>query len=287
MTITKDQSYFFEIEEEICIAGSHYQILDELGAGGNSVVYECINNQAESFAIKFQLNLGVKSKKRFEQEIKLMKETSHPHLIKYFGDGEIDAIQLEKNGKGKNVRIPVLIMEKADKNLKEYLAERGELMHAEYIHQFLGLSEALGQIHKYAIHRDIKLENVLIIGDRWVLSDFGLCSFIAEEEHEDLTRVNEKVGPKYWMSPEAINKLYLETEEIKESSDVFQLVAVFWYVGTGRYPLGIVTLEDWHNDDKTICNTLLKGLSHNSDKRPKDGSELYAELKFAEKEYVD
>ena len=41
-------------------------------------------------------------------------------------------------------------------------------------------------------HRDIKPENILILGNRLVLSDFGLYWGIEEER---LTEFNERIGP--------------------------------------------------------------------------------------------
>ena len=48
----------------------------------------------------------------------------------------------------------------------------------------------------------------MIKGETWVLSDFGLCKFFEPEEERELTHVNEKVGPAFWMSPEAITSFY-------------------------------------------------------------------------------
>ena len=132
-------------------------------------------------------------------------------------------------------------------------------------------------MHKIAIHRDLKLENILIVGDRWVIGDFGLCSFL-DENHEDLTRINEKVGPKYWMSPEAINRLYDKSIEIVPASDVFQMSAIFWFVVNSKYPLGILTSKDWRSEDSDICNALLLGLQHNTEERIQCGADLHKKI---------
>lgn len=274
MDITKDNKVFFRIPDIIPTINNRYEVLENIGTGGNSSVYECIDNFGEIYAIKFQLNLSWKCKKRFEQEIKVLKSIEHPNLIRYIDDGIVKG---EQQG-SENVSIPFMIMEKADRNLKEYISEHGSIIYSEYISQFLGLSEALASLHEQAIHRDIKLENILIIGQKWVLSDLGLCTFLSEEDHEDLTYVGEKIGPKYWMSPEALNKIYNKDEKIISSSDVFQLAAIFWFVGTNRFPLGIVSEVDWKNDDLEICKVILKGLSHDYRCRQNDGKELHMEL---------
>lgn len=77
------------------------------------------------------------------------------------------------------------------------------------------------------------------------------------------------------MSPEAINNMYDPSVGIIPASDVFQLSAVFWYVVNKRYPLGIVTKEDWLNEDEKTCELLLRSLSFNHKQRPQNGQELF------------
>ena len=278
MLVTKDDRHFFEIPETIYTKNARYELNDSLGAGGNSAVWECFDNEGQSYAVKFQLNLNEQSKKRFFQEIKLHSKLSHNHIIRYIDSGEVNAVEQTKNG-DKTCSIPFIIMEKAEKNLLEYIKEHNKISYSEYIQQFLGLSDALGELHKVAVHRDLKLENILIVGDRWVIGDFGLCSFL-DDEHEDLTRVNEKVGPKYWMSPEAINRLYDKSINIIPASDVFQMSAIFWFVVNARFPLGIVTIKDWKSDELGICNVLLLGLQYDAASRIQNGADLHENIEY-------
>lgn len=272
MDITKDNYNVYSIKPQIYAdSGEVYDMQEYLGSGGNATVYEVIDCEGTAYAVKILLNLSARNISRFQQEIRVLREHNHPHLIKCIDEGTIEATK-----EGKKYTLPFMIMEKADYNLKDYLKKRGTVKFEEYISQFCGLSEALSVLNKRVVHRDIKLENILVIGERWVLSDLGLCSFLSKDEHEDLTRSGEKVGPKYWMSPESINKIYDTHIEIIPASDVFQLAAVFWFVVNGKYPLGIVTREDWVNKDVEICELLMQSLSHNFEVRPKNGEELYA-----------
>lgn len=135
-------------------------------------------------------------------------------------------------------------MEKADRNLLDYMKSNEKPEYEEYAPQFRGLCEALAVLHQFAIHRDIKPENILIKGETWVLSDFGLCSFLSPEDHQDITKLNEKVGPMFWMSPEAIDCYYFGGKEIGKYSDVFQICLVFVFVLTHKYPGGIFSAEN-------------------------------------------
>jgi serine/threonine-protein kinase len=274
MIISKDKNSY-DIPNPI-IADSHekYEVMEYIGSGGNAAVYEVIDIDGDVYAVKFLFNLGYKNRRRFKQEIRVLREISHPHLIKCIDEGTV----IGKMKGDKTVEIPFMIMEKADTDLKKFLKKKGKLEFSEYISQFCGLSEALSYLNEKVVHRDIKLDNILIVGEKWVLSDLGICTYLSEEEHEDLTEMGEKVGPKYWLSPEAINAMYDSEVEIIPASDVFQLAAVFWFIVNGRYPLGIVENSDWVNSDEKTCNALIEGLAYSADRRPQNGKEFYDRL---------
>lgn len=249
--------------------GEDYEVMDRIGCGGNGVVYECIDREGSVYAVKFLLSLSKKSRIRFSQEILLMKKAMHPHLIKYVGDGVVSALDKWKN----NIDIDFVIMEKADRNLLDYMKNNEKPDYEEYASQFRGLCEALAVLHQFAIHRDIKPENILIKGETWVLSDFGLCSFLSPEEHQDITKLNEKVGPMFWMSPEAIDSYYFGVNNIGKYSDVFQICMVFAFVLAHKYPGGIFSTEEI-NTTPAIRKLILEAISNDVNKRPRDGCEL-------------
>ncbi len=134
-------------------------------------------------------------------------------------------------------------------------------------------------MHQKAIHRDIKPENILIKGDTWFLSDLGLCKY-TEGDGDDISLEHEVIGPRYWMSPEAINKMLGNTDVISDRSDIFQLASVFWYVVTGRHPIGVVSKDDW-NGPVNIFEPIFRSLSHNPDHRISNAQELLSNLEAA------
>ena len=174
----------YRIDERIISkTGDDYEVLDRIGCGGNGVVYECIDRAGSVYAVKFLLSLSQKSKTRFSQEVLLMQKATHPHLIRYIADGTVEAVENNKN----IVEIDFVIMEKADRNLLDYMKSNEKPEYEEYAPQFRGLCEALAVLHQFAIHRDIKPENILIKGETWVLSDFGLCLFC----HQKIIRISQ------------------------------------------------------------------------------------------------
>ena len=261
---------YLEEDEIVSITGRSYEVQDRIGAGGNGAVYECINASGVVYAVKFLLHISKKSLRRFDQEIALLKKIKHPHIIGYVDDGIAE--MTDRSGNPMEVRF--VIMEKADENLVSYLKRHDDIGYEMYAAQFRGLCEALEELHCYAIHRDIKPENILVKGETWVLSDFGLCAFLNPEEHQDLTRANEKVGPACWMSPEAVDSFYWGNDIIGTYSDVFQLCAVFAFVLTRKHPGGIISPQNDLNTTPLLRQLLIDSLSNEYSQRPADGHAL-------------
>ena len=252
-----------------------YELEDYIGRGGNAAVFQCRDRiTGEECAVKFLLKHGGPNAGRFLREVRLLELVEEEHIPKYYGNGRVT---VEHNRRANTQIIPFVVMELAERNLREFMTERSQpLSYEQYAGQFRGLAKALASLHNHAVHRDIKPENILIVGDRWLLSDYGLCTFVNPDE-EDLTGDVQNVGPKFWLSPEAYNRRLGCDDEINRASDVFQLAAIFWYVATGRYPGGIVTEGDWTGPEK-LFRLLHRSLFHDYTVRPQHGYEFFTDL---------
>ena len=260
--------------------GTLYELEDWIGRGGNASVFKGRERiTGAECAIKFLMNTNFRSTKRFLREVRLLQSMRGDHITRYHGTGRID---VRHNRATKNNALPFVVMELADCNLQEMMRnEQGPVRYEQYAGQFRGLAGALAFLHDKAkaVHRDIKPENILVLGERWLLSDYGLCTVVNPKE-EDLTPEQGNVGPKFWLSPEAHNRRLGCGDEICAASDVFQLAAIFWYVATGRHPCGIVTREDWTGPQK-LFHCLHRSLYHDLSKRPQNGREFFTELEDA------
>lgn len=254
-----------------------YEVLDLLGEGGNAKVYKCVNDAVSiEYAIKFQIRLKEDRLARFNKEIKLNKEiNSHKHLIKYIDSGTYNC-----KYKGKNIKCPFIIMDLAKENLTERFRNKDVFTKEEYFSQFRGLSKALACLHEKAIHRDIKPDNILISNGMWLLSDYGLCKFDDDTVQDSITRDGEKLGPAFWMSPEANNLNCGIDDNISKSSDVFQLASIFWLIVNNTHPTGVLRKEDWSGPEK-LFEPIFNALHNDKNIRPTDGIEFAKQIEKA------
>jgi len=268
----------FKINETLVLDKNKFDIGDRIRAGGNAVIHSALDSDTgDEFAIKFQLKLKDISLRRFQMEQEICRQVSHQHLIRYITHGTCRA---EKRPGGQNVNIPFLVMEKGQLTLHELLKNETRLEFEQYAGQIRGLASALCELHKVVIHRDIKPSNILLIGDRWVLSDFGLCAFLEKDNDLQLTRVGERIGPLYWMSPEECTRAIGFESDIAEQSDVFQLASVFWVIVNQRHPSGVLTKDDWDGPEQ-LFSPLYIALQHDRERRFNTGCEFFHALENA------
>ncbi len=257
------------IESVTTDSGVIYTIAEQIGRGGNAEVYRCYDEaKSKEYAIKFQIKTQPQRLARFVKEQKLFNELKqHDHLIKY-----VD--------KGKYKKYPFIIMDIAEGNLTEQFKEQFNFKKEDYLAQFRGLSQALACLHQHATHRDIKPDNILVSNGRWILSDYGLCAFDSDTTQDQLTREGEKIGPAFWMSPEANNINLGIQDKIGKSSDVFQLASIFWLIVNKKHPTGILTKDDWTGPDN-LFEPIFKALHYDKQIRPIDGAEFAQQIESA------
>lgn len=277
----------FEIPDRIdSAAGRRYDVGDRIAAGGNGVVHRCADMASgDDFAVKFQLDLRSDRRRRFLRERELLSSLNHDHLMLYEDHGQVVG-QKSSRGPGSHgqrqtssCELPFLVMALANCDLKSLVAR--EAVPAEvYFAQFRGLAMGLGALHQHAVHRDIKPENILVIGDRWVISDYGLCDPHSCAEDERLTPDWAVVGPRYWMSPEANNRSIGRADAINAGSDVFQLASVFWFVVNRSHPTGVLDRSDWSGPE-ALFEPIFKALHYNPSTRPIDGAAFASTIEHA------
>lgn len=122
--------------------------------------------------------------------------------------------------------------------LKAFVEAHGALLPEAALAVTLQLSEALAAAHELGIiHRDVKPENALLHEARCVkLTDFGLAHL---RFAPSLTMTGQVLGSPAHMSPEHING-----SVCTESSDLFSLGTVLYYLLTAKLPFEATTPQE-------------------------------------------
>ncbi|MCF0075597.1 protein kinase family protein [Dyadobacter sp. CY261] len=229
--------------------------------------------------------------KRFKKEIESLfncKRNSFQNVIDIFQFG----ICRVRNVKDRSRFDDHLFytMEFAQNDLKSYIEQNHVNMGTEEkLGLCLSLSEGLKELNSLGYyHRDIKPDNIFMIGDRWKIGDLGLIN--ERNTTDQLDSMADFIGPKGWISPEAMNKYLCEGKgydfrhnfEIDHQSDIFQLGKVFWYIFQHNAPIGSISESDFLIKNSSIYSLIRTMLNYSKTKRFKHINEVITLLKKCE-----
>ena len=283
-----------DVENSITIDNIDYSIKEFGHKGGNSILLELFETQEESeiasnvikickYTLPNRENKFKPIHRRFIREVE--------SLVKCKNNQYEDVIQIVNYGKlkvegpnGSRHNFLYYIMEYASTDLKTYL-ELNNLDKLTRVSLCLELSYAIKKLHSLGIyHRDIKPDNILYANGRWKIADLGLVGFRNEDIYID--RKGEFIGPRGWISPEAMNKFLTEKVDhfnydciIDEQSDIFQLGKLFWYLIQGNVPIGCIKSYDFKEPNNELFSLIRFMLNHSKTKRPLSIDKVIRDLK--------
>lgn len=213
--------------------------------------------------------------KRFYREIEALeqcKEKNIHHVVTISSSGQLSCMAKNKRGEDIAYVFPFYTMEYASSDLKNYM-ENNSILFPDKINLCLQIANGLKELKDIGYyHRDLKPDNILMFDDTWKIGDLGLIAFRDKDNIYD--KKNDFIGPKGWLSPEAMNK-YLQADNniykfdcnIDHQSDVFQLGKVFWYILQGNAPIGNICRSDFFDKHDDVYSVLKYMLNHSKKKR--------------------
>lgn len=199
-----------------------YEIQEIIGVGGMAVVYKAYDNQENRVvAVKILKEEFVSNEeflRRFRNESKAIAMLSHPNIVKVFDVSFGDLIQY-------------IVMEYIEGiTLKEYIERQGSLRWKDAVHFTLQILKALQHAHdKGIIHRDVKPQNIMVLGDGTIkVTDFGIARLARSEQR---TITDKAIGSVHYISPEQARG-----ERTDERADIYSVGVMLYEMLTGKLP---------------------------------------------------
>src|SRR5881394_643058 len=201
-----------------------YELLEEIGRGGQGVVYRAHQKSLNRTVALKVIGLGHWATeahlKRFRREAESAASLEHPCIVPIYEVGERDgscyfSMKLVEGGQLDEVvrSEPITIRRSV-----ELIAKVTRIVHYAHEHHIL--------------HRDIKPGNILLDqkGEPH-LTDFGLARLV--ETESTVTRTVEVLGTPSYMAPE---QAVGNNAQLTAATDVYGLGAVFYQLLTGHPP---------------------------------------------------
>ncbi|XP_053310358.1 NUAK family SNF1-like kinase 2 [Spea bombifrons] len=170
-----------------------YEFLETLGKGTYGRVKRARDKQGREVAIKSIRKDRIKDEQdilQIRRETEIMSSLSHPHIISIYEVFE-------------NSSKIVIVMEYASQgDLYDYISERQKLSEQEARRFFRQIVSAVQYCHANGIvHRDLKLENILLDENKNVkIADFGLSNIYHSDSY-----LQTYCGSPLYASPEIVN----------------------------------------------------------------------------------
>jgi serine/threonine protein kinase/Tfp pilus assembly protein PilF len=211
-------------DDELPIEFGDYELLEEIGRGGQGVVYRAHQTSLNRTVALKVISLGQWASKahlkRFRREAEAVARLEHPGIVPIHEVGERDgscyfSMQFIEGGQLEEVvrDAPISIQQSA-----ELVTNVARIVHYAHEHGIL--------------HRDIKPGNILLDkkGEPH-LTDFGLARLV--ETESTVTGTLEVLGTPSYMAPEQAAG---EHAKVSKATDVYGLGAVLYQLLTGQQP---------------------------------------------------
>ncbi|KAI8978377.1 kinase-like domain-containing protein [Pilobolus umbonatus] len=220
-----------------------YLLLQTLGEGEFAKVKAAVHvNTNQDVAIKLMRKDHIKHaslETKLEREISVLKTVQHPYIVKLF---EVISI--------KNY-IGIVLQRAVGGELFDYILKHHFLQENEAKRLFAQLISGVQYMHqKHIVHRDLKLENLLLTKNRdIVITDFGFANHF-KLESEDLMATS--CGSPCYAAPELV--ISDENQYVGTAVDIWSCGVILFAMLCGYLPYD----DDPNNPQGANINVLYK-----------------------------
>ena len=201
-----------------------YELLEELGRGGQGVVYRARQKGLNRIVALKIIGLGHWATeahlKRFRLEAEAAAQLDHPAIVPIYEIGERDGACF-------------FSMKFIEGSQLDELVRQKPLSVREAVQLVAKIARTVQYAHEHGVlHRDLKPGNIMIDreGDPH-LTDFGLARLV--EKESNVTNSFDVLGTPSYMAPEQAAG---NAKGLTEAADVYGLGAVFYQLITGQPP---------------------------------------------------
>jgi len=205
-------------------ASDDYELLEEIGRGGQGVVYRARQKSLNRTVALKIIGLGPGTTKahlkRFRLEAEAAARLDHPFVVPIHEIGQRNGCCYFSMGLVEGGRL-------------DQIVKRQPMLHRQTAEVIAKLARTIHYAHEHGIvHRDVKPGNILLDakGDPH-LTDFGVARLL--ETETDVTRTIEVLGTPSYMAPEQAQP---NEGHVTSAADVYGLGAVLYHLLTGQPP---------------------------------------------------
>jgi serine/threonine protein kinase len=222
---TIDQGRITRVEA-VQVLGGRYRLVERLGHGGMSVVWqaydEVLGRQVAVKVLAAKLAADKDSRDRIRAEAQAAARLSHPHITGVFDYGESTGDD--------GVTVPYVVMELiAGRTLAQRLA-RGPMPWRAALRVSAEVAAALSAAHaRGLVHRDVKPANVMLTASGAKVVDFGIAAIAGETGDNDPEGM--VLGTPAYLAPER-----LAGGPVRPATDVYALGLLLYRSLTGALP---------------------------------------------------
>ena len=209
------------------------RLIDVLGSGAFGIVFEAVASDGSSrFAVKF-LQAGLLATPAEQQalfnEVLASAQVEHPHVLKVLHFGQDPSLP------------PYVVTEFADGGTLLRRIEEARTAKAPFplhvVHAWsIDIVTAMEAVNARVLHRDLKPDNILFVGEVLKVADFGLAKLVGAATRTVTFKGGQHV---LYMAPEG-----WEGRRNEIQLDMYSVGIVLFEVATLQYPYNLPTAND-------------------------------------------